>query len=114
VECFELRDASGGIWAEILRENTGKLQLAVRNNVSRLSYDHRLYLFSPDGQQLSLHPQSDAERYWISCAGANLSIRLNLNHHSEAGDILGLVAPVEIGLRWVPASPDYFRLLQVE
>jgi hypothetical protein len=113
VECFELRDVSGGIWAEILGENTGKLQLAVRSNVSRLSYDHRLYLFSPDGQQLSLHPQSD-ERYRISCAGANGSIRLNLNHHSEAADILGLVAPVEIGLRWVPASPDYFRLLQVE
>jgi hypothetical protein len=59
VERFGLQDASGGIWA-VRRENTSKLQLIVRSNASHLSHDYRPYLFSPDGQQLSLHPQCDA------------------------------------------------------
>jgi hypothetical protein len=113
VERFELRGTQGQVWAEIVRDS-GRLQLAVKGDVATLPLDHRLHLFSPDGQQLNLTPQADLQHNWISSADANGLIRLNLDRDGETDDILGLVAPVEIRLRWFSASPDYFRLLQVE
>lgn len=108
---FTFRDQARNIWAEIRRDDAGKLTLMPNRAPSGLFSDHRLYVFDTNGKWLQLNPTGDGERFYINCANDDGLIIINLDYSSNIRDILGLEARSQIKLRYFAGSPDYFRLI---
>jgi len=111
MECFILRDKSGQVRAEIIRDRIAKTQLVLKCSVSALPRDCRLYLFDANGPGLKLNPQGDDKRWYVECANADGQIIFKLDRNPATDDILDLDAPTGIALRYFAGCPDYFQII---